>query len=109
MDFIPPNASAQKPLGYCQVVGVAAAQTLNQLAITGGFANGVPEGTCYVVIKAATQAIRYRDDGIAPTAALGYPVVAGVELVYMASTLGALRIIEQLPSATLDILFYGKA
>ena len=96
MDFVAPGASASRPLGYQQIVGAAVSTALT-----------VPDGTCYVILKPVTQAIRIRDDGVAPTAAVGYPIPVGIEYIYTGSP-AALRLIEQAASATIDILYYGK-
>jgi hypothetical protein len=51
------------------------------------------------------QAVRWRDDGTSPTAAVGNPVQAGAQLVY-SGALSAIQFIQQAASATLDVSYY---
>ncbi len=96
MEFIQANAKASKPLGYQQITSLAAAAPLT-----------VPAGTSYILFKPNAQAVRFRDDGVNPTASIGYPVAAGSEYVYTGASPGALRFIETTAGATLDVLYYG--
>lgn len=84
-----------RPLGYQQITSLSASTALT-----------VPEGTALALISCAGTAVRWRDDGTAPTSAVGYPLPIGGELVY-AAAFSALRFIEQSASATLDICYYG--
>ena len=86
-----------RPLGYQQITGLSASTALT-----------VPAGASVALIKSSVQAIRIRDDGIAPTATIGYPVAVGVEY-RCEGGLSSLRIIEQVLSATVDVLYYGAA
>lgn len=81
--------------GYQQITNLAAAVGLT-----------VPTGTSYAIIKVSGQAVRCRDDGTDPTAAVGYPLAVGAELLYDAQ-LARIKFIEQVAGATLDILYYG--
>lgn len=87
----------QKDLGYQQITSLSAAV---------GFAS-VPQGTVAVLIQPKTQAIRMRADGTNPTAAVGYPLAAGAEMILTISELADIRFIEQAASATLDCWFFG--
>lgn len=82
------------PLGYQQITNLSAASALT-----------VPAGADAAVITAETQDVRYRDDGTAPTAAIGVPLAKGVALEY-AGDLRALRFIEQAASAVLNVAYY---
>lgn len=88
--------SALRGKGYQQITSLAAATALT-----------VPAGTSVVVMKCATQAVRFRDDGTNPTAGVGYPLATGVEFVYTACSPERIRVIEQAASAVLDVLYYG--
>jgi hypothetical protein len=96
MEFISSSAKASKPLGYQQITNLSSAVSLT-----------VPLGTVYIIFKPNAQAIRYRDDGVNPTASLGYPVAAGSEYIYTGACPTALRLIETTAGATLDVLYYG--
>lgn len=87
---------AFKPLGYEQISGAAAATALT-----------VPEGTCRILIKCETQAIRWRDDGVDPTAAVGYPLAVGTELIYESGQATRLKVIEQAASTVVNVVYYG--
>lgn len=86
----------QLPLGYQQIIGLAAATSLTP-----------PAGARYAVIAVETQAVRYRDDGVAPTAAIGQPLAAGTQNFTYSGDLSAIQFIQQAASATLDITYYA--
>jgi hypothetical protein len=86
-------------LGYCQLTSLG---TAKQVSTCSG---GIPLGATLAVISVEGAGIRYRDDGVAPTASVGMPVATGQAFTYQ-STLVNLQIIQQSASATVDILFY---
>ena len=49
-------------LGYCQLSGISAATSLSSCT------NGIPSTATFAVIVVETNAVRWRDDGTAPTA-----------------------------------------
>lgn len=83
-------------LGYQQITSLAAATGLT-----------IPAGTAFAIITPQTQAVRWRDDGVDPTASIGYPLAVGAELQYAASSLTRLKFIEQVASATLNIAYFS--
>lgn len=87
------------PLGYCQLTSVDAAVGLSACP------GGIPTGANVVVFEAEAQAIRYRDDGASPTAAVGMPAAVGATVVYP-GTISNLRVISQTAGAKLNALFY---
>jgi hypothetical protein len=89
------NISRDVPKGFQQIIGAAASTALT-----------VPTGAVYCIIQTEAQAIRWRDDGNAPTAAIGYPLAVGAELVYTGQ-LDAFRLIQIAATATIDITYYG--
>ena len=82
------------PLGYQQIAELSSAQELT-----------VPEGATRALITSEAQAVRYRDDGTAPTAAVGMPLGVGVVLDYQ-GTLSEITFIEQTSGAKLNVLYY---
>ena len=56
------------------------------------------------LIQAETQNVRWRDDGVAPTASIGMLLEAGQILVYNGD-LAAIRFIETTASASLNITY----
>lgn len=88
----------ERPLGYQQITNLSAAVGLT-----------VPPGTKLILIQPEGQAVRWRDDGTAPTATVGYPLTIGSELRYTgwARAHPNMKIIEQVAGAKLNVLYYG--
>lgn len=84
-------------LGYCQL-SVTTAVGLSTCA------GGIPAGSIFAYITPETAAIRWRDDGSAPTATVGYPVSAGSQLQY-GGPLTAIQVIAQSGTSTVDVYF----
>jgi hypothetical protein len=57
------------------------------------------------MIRTEAQAVRYRDDGIAPTTTVGMPLAVGVSLQYT-GPLANVQFIQQTSGALLNILYY---
>jgi hypothetical protein len=91
------NAAAEVD-GYAQITDLAASSPLSE----GGT---VPTTATYAVIQAESQAVRWRDDGQAPTASVGMRIPAGGELFYDGN-LSAIRFIEEAASAKLNVSYY---
>jgi hypothetical protein len=67
----------------------------------------VPAGATLAEVCVESQAVRYRDDGVAPTSASGIPVAAGSCYQYSGPTLlAAVQFIAQTAGATLDVSYY---
>ena len=82
------------PLGYQQIAAVP----------TGTFLT-VPTGARMAQICVETQAVRYRDDGTAPTASVGMPQAAATCFQYSGS-LPAIQFIQVTGTAVLDVSYY---
>jgi hypothetical protein len=93
------DASLQ-PKGYQQITALSASTALT-----------IPDGARYALIEAETQAVRYRDDGTAPTAGIGMLLAPASATAYIAlwytGKLSALRFIEVAASAKLNISYYA--
>ena len=79
--------------------------TSSSASLTSG---GVPVPATYAVICAYTQAVNYRDDGVAPTGTLGtggQGIAAGNCIPY-SGTMTALQFIQQTSGAILGVSFY---
>jgi len=87
------------PIGYCQLTSI------DTVALLSSCSGGIPTNAAYAFLIPEAQAIRYRDDGTAPTATVGQPLAVGVSLLY-GGTLSAVRVISQTSGAKLNILFY---
>lgn len=82
------------PLSYQQITSLSASTALT-----------VPAQATMALISVEGAAIRYRDDGTAPTASVGMPVAVGQAFQYT-GTLSAIRIIQQSASATINVIYY---
>lgn len=93
MDF---NAFGSKPRGFQQIVDLSAAVHLPS----------PPAGATTALIVAETQDVRWRDDGVAPTATVGMLLQKGVEFQYQGD-LSAIQFIQTTASAVLNVSFYS--
>jgi len=90
-------------LGYQQLTSLSASTGLT-VPTTDAFGNN--SKPLIALITPETQAVRWRDDGIAPTATVGMPLAVGVTLSYDGD-LNKLRFIEQTASAKLNVSYYA--
>lgn len=84
------------PKGFQQITVLSAAVALT-----------VPVGAKYALIQAEAQAVRWRDDGTNPTAAIGNRILTTSDGLFYTGQLAALRFIEEVASAKLDISYYA--
>lgn len=87
---------ALTPKGYEQVTGLSAVKALT-----------VPNGAVFALIQAETQAVRWRDDGVNPSASVGMRMTTTDVALWYTGTLSAFRAIEETPSAKLNVSYYG--
>lgn len=80
--------------GYQQITNLAGATKL-----------APPPNARIARIVCEAQAVRWRDDGAAPTAAVGMPLAVGTELTCDAG-LGAIQFIQQTAGAVLNVSYY---
>jgi hypothetical protein len=78
------------------------ATTSSTAALTSG---GVPPGANTAALASDTAAVRYRDDGAAPTASVGFPISTTCVILYVA-TLPKVQFIAETGSPVLNIAFY---
>lgn len=88
-----------KALGYQQITSLSASTALTIAQDENSRNAG------RAIISPETQNVRWRDDGVAPTASVGYLLAVGSELDYSGS-LDKLRFIETTASAKLNICYY---
>lgn len=100
------NQVYDKPLGYAQSGAVDTSTLISSLTFGSAGAAGIPAGTQLLILQPQTQAIRWRDDGTAPTAAIGQPLAVGAELRYTGNP-AALRVISQTAGAIVNVVAYG--
>jgi len=87
--------------GYLEPAGYSQLSVLSSAAGLGTIPNGVK----LTLIQAESQDIRWRDDGVNPTASVGMVLEAGQTLVYNGNP-AAFKAIETTASAKLNITFY---
>jgi hypothetical protein len=90
-------------MGYQQIASLSSATKLTVPARNLSGLVGTPR---IAIITPETQAVRWRDDGVAPTASVGMPLAAGVTLQYDGD-LSQIQFIEQTASAKLNISYYS--
>lgn len=90
-------------LGYQQITSLSSASGLT--VPTRDPSTGLSVTANFALITPETQGVRWRDDGIAPTASVGMPLAAGVTLQYDGD-LSKIKFIEQTASAKLNISYY---
>lgn len=85
------------PLGYQQLVLSGGAQSLT-----------IPTGKLpsMVLLEPEVKAVRCRDDGVDPTATVGFLLPVGVSPFQYSGTIGALRCIGTDTTAILNVLYY---
>lgn len=98
---------SDQSLGYAQSAAVDASTLISSLTFGTAAAAGLPSGTLLLLIQPQVQAIRWRDDGIAPTATVGYPLAVGAELRYTGNGRNQLRVISQTAGAIVNVVAYG--
>lgn len=93
------------PRGFQQI---ASATLANSTALT---LPTNPDGrkVQYAIAHTDTQAVRWRDDGTAPTASVGMRLVPGGELYIEGAMLDSIRFIYETSGANLNVSYYREA
>jgi|PlaIllAssembly_1097288.scaffolds.fasta_scaffold03422_2 hypothetical protein len=89
-------------LGYQQITSLSAS---TGFTLPSTDPNGLNCTPAVALIIAETQGVRWRDDGVAPTASVGMPLATGIPLQYDGD-LSKIRFIEQVAGAKLNISYY---
>lgn len=90
-------------LGYQQITSLSSATGLT--VPTRDPSTGANVKANFALITAETQDLRWRDDGVDPTASVGMPLAAGVTLQYDGD-LGRIKFIEQTAGGKLNVSYY---
>ena len=88
--------------GYQQITSLSSSTGLTVPATDVAGISGSPVAA---YIRCETQGVRWRDDGVAPTATVGFPLSPGDVLEYDGD-LKSIRFIEQAASAKLNVVYY---
>jgi hypothetical protein len=91
---------AMVPVGYCQLTATGSAAEVS--TCTGG----IPVGTSVAYITVETANIRWRDDGVAPTASVGMLIVAAAPVLLYQGDITKMQVIAVSGSPVIDISFY---
>jgi hypothetical protein len=89
--------------GYQQITNLSASSALTVPALTPDGLNAKP---VLALIVAEGAPVRWRDDGVAPTASVGMPIAVGVPFQYDGD-LTKIRFIQQSASGILNISYYS--
>lgn len=97
-----PQRILDAPLPVCK----GYQQLTTELAAAVGLT--VPNGTTIAIIQCEVADVRYRADGVNPTATVGMLIALGGELLYVASTqqLSALRFLRTAVGAVINVSYY---
>lgn len=82
------------PLGYQQITSLSSVATL-----------AIPQGATTAVIVVETSAVRWRDDGISPTANVGMLLTAGSTMFYKGN-LATISFIQVSTGAVVNVSYY---
>lgn len=84
------------PLGYQQITALTAATALT-----------VPAGARIAIIQPEAAGMRWRDDGVDPTATVGMVLALGDAPLTYNGNLAAIRLIQTATGGILNISYYG--
>ena len=90
-------------LGYQQITTISSSTALT---VPTNDSNGSLQKPVLAIIVAETQAVRWRDDGTAPSATVGMPLAVGVSFIYDGD-LTKIRFFEQAGGAKLNVSYYA--
>lgn len=94
------------PRGFQQIVAATLAASTGLTIPIGS--DGLEPDFC--VIHPDTQNVRWRDDGVAPTASVGMRLLVGAELrIYGTAAMRAVRFIVETAGANLNVTYYRTA
>lgn len=76
-----------------------------QITVTTAQSLTVPDDAILAVIVPQAQAVRWRDDGTAPTATVGMPMAVGEKLIYNGD-IRKLQFIAQTAGGVINVSYY---
>ena len=90
-------------LGYQQITSLSSAANLT---VPTRDVNGLNQRPVIALITPEGQAVRWRDDNVAPTSSVGMPLAVGVTLQYDGD-LTMIQFIEQVGGAKINVSYYA--
>lgn len=92
----------KKPKGFRTLAVSSTAKALSEAT------GGVPKGATRAIVSVAVDALRWRDDSVAPTATVGvYAAVNGLIELPSLESINGFRGIRVTTDVTLNIAYYG--
>lgn len=92
------SSNVRVPKGYQQITNTMLTTVMSLTPPAGA--------TMALIQNNGVQPVRYRDDGVDPTASTGHRITTDDILSY-SGNLGALRLVRETDGVVLDILYYG--
>lgn len=86
--------------GYSRITGLSVAKGLG-----GGTGGAIPAETAIALVQCETQAVRWRGDGVAPTATVGF-LLSPLDVIQFDQRLDRIQFIEATAGAQLNVAFY---
>ena len=98
--IVTPAEPTFTPAGYEQILGVTSAADTSL---------AVPPGAKYAWVQIENGDSRWRDDGPAPTSAIGFPLLQDTGFFFQdgAAGLAALKFIAQSGTITVNVVYYS--
>ena len=93
---------------YAQETALSSAKPLPEIATAR--ANATADGgkrIALALVSPEAQAVRWRDDGVSPTATVGMPLAVGAFLEWDGD-LDAIQFFEQTAGAVLNVIYYSS-
>lgn len=100
----PVSDAIRAPLGYVQIVAATLASAVG--IVNGTNVAPIPAGVKRMVMQAEVANVRWRDDGVDPTAAVGMILAAG-DIVEYTGNVAAIKFIAVSGSPLVNLSFYN--
>lgn len=92
---LPVTTGGGAPLGYQQITSLSSAVGLT-----------VPSGAGHAAVVCTGQTVFWRDDGTAPTATVGMPLLVNTTLVVYSFSIAKIQFIQASASASCNVSYY---
>ena len=92
----------------CITAGAAVSAGASQFigSLSSAVALAPPSGATKAIITVESQSVRWRDDGVAPTASVGNLLPVGTIMFYTVLPLANMKLIETTASAAVTVSYY---
>lgn len=103
--LVPALAQAQTPIATTPF-GLTALGFQQFTPTTSQALPSIPVGATSFLMECDAQAVRWRDDGTAPTASIGFPLLVGTTMTYKSLPLSRFLVIQQASAAVCNVSYY---